>query len=740
MAFPGMSQTVVDLSTGRTLSANKSSEPKKSIVNNNLTTQVTYAIDNILLEADPDFEDEYLFSIEGFGRNNIPGEPATLTRNDCIHVPHGYTAYLSVTDCRYKELPYKLGPSRVEPADVDTAYKYDNTTVAVRPFSGTFPSAFVSMGDKEYYRGECIQYINISPILYDYRNECVRILTNLTYSVTLQKGQALSAPKSTLKIFDDDFLSSMVMNPQSAQQKATDKTTEKSIKDYLIITTPKYEEEVNRFARWKKITGFNTYVISHASWTIEEVKSEIISFADEHPNLYYLLLVGDYEDIPATIDPNVWKDDTFVSDYPYGSLDGDDLADIYLGRVSVSSKEEAKNVFDKIISYTKNPPSVNSFYGNAAHGAYYQTSTRVDKEARAFIQTSETIRNMMVSRGKSIERIYYTPSSNNPQLFNNGKPLPAEITRDFFEWAGNSEDISKAINDGIFYIFHRDHGAATYWDVPRFSIYDMDNLTNSKLLPVVFSINCNTGRFDVNCCFSEKFLRKYDSGCVAIFGAGGLSPTWHNDALSIGMFTFINESLNEQNKPVRPIQLGEILSKGMAHMIATHGLNNTSEYERKIYHVFGDPSMEFYISLPDSIQNVNIERGSTISVSSDSQTEIIIYNETKDKIEIFNSNTFSLANPELDNVTICIRGTGLRPIIIADTDPSTITIQDEFINSSRSYTANKINVGNAIDKDMPKGNVIFNSGTISLNGEIFMDCGTEVKKGVIFNAKKVLDN
>ena len=49
---------------------------------------------------------------------------------------------------------------------------------------------------------------------------------------------------------------------------------------------------------------------------------------------------------------------------------------------------------------------------------------------------------------------------------------------------------------------HRDHGFEDGWGDPYFDTGHVSGLTNGELLPVVFSLNCLTGRFDGMECFA----------------------------------------------------------------------------------------------------------------------------------------------------------------------------------------------------------------------------------------------
>ncbi|MBE6292220.1 MAG: hypothetical protein E7091_07405 [Bacteroidales bacterium] len=67
------------------------------------------------------------------------------------------------------------------------------------------------------------------------------------------------------------------------------------------------------------------------------------------------------------------------------------------------------------------------------------------------------------------------------------------------------------INEGCFYILHRDHGNVDGWSDPEFKVNNILDLSNNSKLPIVFSMNCLTGRYQDSLteeCFAKALLKK----------------------------------------------------------------------------------------------------------------------------------------------------------------------------------------------------------------------------------------
>jgi len=188
------------------------------------------------------------------------------------------------------------------------------------------------------------------------------------------------------------------------------------------------------------------------------------------------------------------------------------------------------------------------------------------------------------------ERIYVTAPYINPTHYT-------------FAWDGDADDIINAIESGIFILNHRDHGMESGWGDPYFITSHVSGLTNGEFLPVVFSINCLTGRFDGMECFAEEFLRKDGGGAVAVFAATRVSYSGYNDYLCRGFYDAQWPDFDtEVGTDVPMYTLGELLNYGKVYMTQTWG--DPWGYEEltfRLFHVFGDPSMEIWTAFPQDL-------------------------------------------------------------------------------------------------------------------------------------------
>jgi len=413
--------------------------------------------------------------------------------------------------------------------------------------------------------------------------------------------------------------------------------------EYLIITHPTFATAAQELADWKYNKGILTKVISTAKTgdTAEDIRQYIQDAYDTwNPKPSYVLLVGDAEYVPTNyLYEHPYQGTNTASDLWYATVNGSDYyPDIFIGRISVDSLYQADTIIQKILGYEKTPPADTQFYRNGAFATYFQDDDPRDGyEDRRFVKTSEEIRDYLLTQTYDIGRIYCADPDVNPTNYNNGvyangEPLPPELLRPAFAWEGDHVDISNAINQGSLIVNHRDHGFTHGWGDPYYDIDHIDNLSNEELLPIVFSINCDSGRFDTEEgeCFCEEFTRKNNGGAIGAVGATRVSYSGLNDFLCRGFYDAIWPDFDPAIGGSNPLySMGQVLNYGKSYMADTW--SNPGEYERvtfEMFHWFGDPTMEIWTDVP---QSMVVDHPSEIN-GSDAVT-VIVHDSFENPIE-----------------------------------------------------------------------------------------------------------
>ncbi len=744
-------QTLVKLSDDFSIPNNSSISPRRIIKEIEGGIKVSYEFDFVEKIADDTFSNASIIRIADFGFYGEMEAPALPLRIDRFSFS-GHECKVNIIDSAYIELPMEISPVR-PPMENGISKGPKNLFIKpIKPYIGFFPKSAISYTINAY-RTQYIVDIHVMPVQYDYQRKKVRIFTRLSYLV--ENGQHDFGQQSHAYLKNDDiFLSNVVLNPSKMSSNMKTISSEIEIPGFLIISTPLFSNAVTKLAEWKRTIGFNVKVVMKNTWTEAEVRNAIAS-ANINDSLHYLLIVGDYEQVPGKMvsdsiyTSDGWKHYTYTTDYYYGCLQQNIYPTIRRGRLSVSSSNEAMTVVDKILQYEQAPITQQSFYDTGLNCAYFQDDDRNCYEDVRFTLTSENIRDYLVNeKGKNINRVYTTEDNVYPNFWNNTYYgfdnqlafIPAELWRLYgFQWDGDAADIQNSINDGVFYVLHRDHGQIGGWWKPAFSIIDVNELTNGKKLPIVFSMNCRTGRYNGVTCFAEAFLRNGNGGCVAIYAASETSFSGYNDALTIGMFDAIwpssgffksfpfSNTISLSSTPA--YKLGDILDIGLSQISTIYDYGNNSivlKHTKEIFHCFGDPSMEIYTEKPTIFSNVSYSvENNVINVFVPESGKITFYAPITGDIASFEG--ACIQYPYSSDLRISITKHNKIPLII---EAGTLCLQNTTIGDNVSYESDTIKVGENVTTIKPKGEVRISRGTTSLKGKtIELSSGTTVELG-----------
>ena len=771
--------------TGTFVGESSAERPERRVSVSPDGVTVTYEFKHAVVLSDPDVADYYLWRISGFGHSVVPGEPDVPVRWDSFALPEGCASFtVSVLESACVDVPLRLSPAR---APQPEGKESPAVVPDIAPYEGWFPREVVETGEVRVYRGRSVAEVGVYPVRYDWKNGVVRACSKIVYRVTFGEGGLRSAPEGRIAP-DDSFLDNTTLNGNVGAagyemfRSAGD--TGSAGKDYLILSTPEFEEAVRRLADWKRTLGFGVHTRLRGDWTPERIKSAVKEVYRSAPSLYYLLIVGDHDDVPAedmarTIVNNKGYafDYRYVTDYYYGCVDGegDVLADLYRGRLPVSTAMEAVTVVDKIIRYERNPVRDAAFYDMGLHCAYFEdcfpdgTDGPGDGiEDKRFTLTSEEVRNYMPSKGKTVNRVYFAYDYNYsetdnyppPTFWNKGEfawgdSIPVELQRPYFAWDGDSADIVRYIDEGAFYVLYRGHGTDSTWVQPHFTGDNILSLANGDRLPVVFSINCETGSFQEDDCFAEVFLRKKGGGAVAVYAATEKSWPGYNDAMVIGMFDAIwpdpgvdsklYNFLGMTTSPSRlreTTRLGEILDQGLRRMEETWGQSwkgnsISTQFTREIFHCFGDPGMRIYTDTPTEFKKLSITCDVyKVRVDLGSEAgDIAFYDKLTEEIRFYTGRSAEYSG-DPRHVRVCVSGHNKIPFIGYPVCPDTYYIQNEIVQGSKHYKSDVIRAGSQVTDDKPSGEVVFDGGEIKVSGHrLILDRGTTIKPGTKFEVQ-----
>lgn len=732
--------------------------------------------------------------IEGFSKMKDIGNPALPSHTDIIAAPENAKFKIRIIETTYEELSSfmihpALSPATDRYGDPEPPFVINQQLYNINAF---FPDNIISISEQQKIRNIPLAFIQIRPVQFNPVTGKIRVYSKIKYKIEFT-GNNLST--ATLGQDNSSHYIKIIRNYILNNSIITDNNVESKIngdrKDYIIITHPNYLEAADSLKKWKQQLGYSVEIVSKSGWTSAQIKDSIHSrYHNWSPHPDYFVIIGDHDLVPGEIhqDPNYGDD--FATDLYYACMDGpaDFIADMGFGRISVSSASQAMQVVQKIINYERNPVNDVNFYNTGINCAQFQDESPQNGYAdRRFAQTSEDALNYLSGTlGYNVSRVYktepsVTPTNWNNGYYSNGEPLPPYLLKPGFPWDGDATDITNGINAGAFYVLHRDHGyvGGSGWHRPYYVKSSIDNLNNGNKVPVVFSINCHTGEYQLNECFAEKFLRKTNGGAVGVIAAAYYSYSGYNDGFTLGIFDAIwsNPGLIPNftgsggipNPIITPhsdiFTMGDVMNQGLIRMAETWGQDS---YTHELFHYFGDPAMKIWTAQPVPITANHVDTipcGSTsITISGCNcadATATLFYNNTLIGITQLSSGSGTInfndtINDPLLSSTLTISGHNFIPYIIelptgsCDIPPvtdfiasdtiaiicgnyhSVISFTDLSINSPNfwiwSFVPSTVTFVNGTNQNSQNPEVIFNApGSYSVSLKAYNNYGANTK-------------
>lgn len=606
------------------LFAQENSEPSVSrIIENESINGLTieYQISNF--ETIKDTTNKTIFDklhIKDFSHLHKTGKPSLPANNDMFLIPEGSTAKIKIISIRADTLDDFLimpaHPPRPDEKVNNREFRMDTSFYQKDTF---YPSKVVALHQQQMIRNMRIGRVKVTPFRYDPAKKQLIVIREIRYKIDFNASSGYFKDISKhsdhyLNTLPNKFLNDRSISKEIKQHKTKNSTSDP---DYLIISHSNFHLASDTLALWKEQLGYDVKIIERSNWTTQQITDSVAHYYNNstpHPD--YFVILGDHQFVPAK---EYSAGSNRYTDLYYACMDSvnDFYPDMAHGRIAVSSPGEALTVVNKIIDYEKNLPQDTSFFNNGLNCAYFQDNDTSGYANRRFVHTSEEVRNYLLTQNYNVERVYYahswiTPTHFNAGYYSNGQPLPPSLLKsNGFNWDGDGQDVTQAINSGKFYVLHRDHGYSGGWGDPDFSTSNIPNLQNTDNLPVVFSMNCSSGRFTKNISFAEKLLRKPDGGASGVIAASSTSYSGYNDALSVGFVDAIwaNPGLvpnfgsgGIQNPSISPHSnirtMGDVLNHGLMRMSQTWGKSRTT-YE--LFHYHGDPAMRIRTQPPQII-------------------------------------------------------------------------------------------------------------------------------------------
>jgi hypothetical protein len=552
-------------------------------------------------------------SLPGTDAPSKPGTPGIPVVSNFLAVPDGAKLKIKTNDVDKVVIEgVDVFPAQPDPVDQDTeAPNFLAPPFADAPFTlnrnsynhdGPIPAKPADADMLGQARDLTLGALQIPAAQYNPESKKLTVLKSVDVTLTFAGGTHTFSDE--LRNPWEQFqrrLGAMLLNDRLLRRFDVREIIRRCGEEMLVITNPATVNAANSFAAARSAAGIRTRVFQTgpAPGGIGSTPAEIQSFIRGRVNNRtlcirpsYVTILGDDDLVPTF--PGI---NGIPSDLPYSMRnDLDELPDIAVGRIIGNDLPAIQTAVNKIISYENSPPS-GPWLHRAAIAAQFQDDDNNGQENRTFIQFAETLRSALVAHRESVNRVYGEHPGNNPQKFNDGTDLPADLKKPAFAWNGTGADVTAAWNEGRFLMVHRDHGYSDGWGTPSYGTANVQALTNGAMLPVLMSVNCSSAAYDYDeTSFVGEALVKANGGAVGAFGDTRDSPTWHNTQIALGFADGLLPFVLPSEGPATRQRTGDALINGKLRLagLAPPATDGSTRNELYLWHYFGDPTMQMW--------------------------------------------------------------------------------------------------------------------------------------------------
>lgn len=433
----------------------------------------------------------------------IEGAPDLMKITTSIIIPDKERMQIELVSSSYQDYHnVDISPSKgnlyrdIDPATV--VLKYGE----IYQKDAFFPGELAELRTPHIVRDFRGQTAVIYPFQYNPIQKILRVYNDIKLKISVKDNHGVNTinrsefPSGITKdfdwIYDQHFTNYSVMksailyNPISEQG------------DMLIVYHQDFWSSIQPFIKWKKMKGIDvkTEDVSNIG-AAGAIKTYIENEYNNNPSLVYVLLVGDHGYVPSSSTSAGDSDNNYA--YIVGS---DHYPDLFMGRFSAETEDEAKTMVYRTIEYEKHPDSADD-WARIGVGIGSEDGT-----------SSNNPNNPPTGMGDDGEADWHHNMNIKADLLG----FTYTDVFEFYEggtYSGSTDapgnpssmDLSNTLNLGAGVINYTGHGSDYSFATTGFDISNINNLTNDGMWPFIWSVACVNGNFTSQTCFAEAWLR-----------------------------------------------------------------------------------------------------------------------------------------------------------------------------------------------------------------------------------------
>jgi hypothetical protein len=471
----------------------------------------------------------------------------------------------------------------------------------VYQIDGFYPGTLASLREPFIMRDIRGQSLDVYPIQYNPVTKILRVYSEITVTVINTQNEGINEfitqkRHKTIELSFAQMYNNMFINSSVLQSRGYPTGEEGEL---LIICHSAFMSDMKPYVDWKHKIGRKTTLVSTEDitpLTYANIKTYIQDYYNSNDNLAYVLLVGDFAQIPVysywipPIPPYI-PGQTCYQDIYYAQLTSSTYLDVLIGRMSAETSAHVQTQVQRSIWYERDINTSDTWLSKAI-GLAANEGTGGHDGGEADHVHMNNIRNRFLVYG-------YDPVY---QEYSNNAGVPTT----------NAAQISSRFNDGVGMANYCNHGDYDGWYLTQGYSYisytnsHVNALTNAGKLPYIFSVACNNGEFPNKTCFAETWMRASKSGqptgAVATFMAT-ISISWQPPMTAQDEFVNICLDLptpySSWGEPGTKRTMAGAMLNASQKMRLKHGSSGNNDYNSWL--VFGDPTLMFRTKTPEEM-------------------------------------------------------------------------------------------------------------------------------------------
>lgn len=624
-----------------------------------------YKLENVRHES----IDGQAIILDGIFLPNQAGMPDLPVVSRYVAIPRGAEVLVNVKNIVTETVEnVDIMPAPELPLDDDkTPMRYERNELVYNT-DVYFPAQTILVSEPTKIRDVDVVIFSVTPFQYNPISKELIVTKHIDVELSFEGGNGvLGGDPRYLSPAWEHIISDMVINADALPNHDYQRFIKEAIQrdadgcEYLIITPDNADfiQLADSIKLFRNQQGILTQVV-----TLDECGGNngaaihdyiMNAYNDWEIPVSAVLLLGDHNTddtqgiVSYTMNNHPGGDgyNPYISDNKYGDMNGDNLPDVAIGRITGRNFDELYHMINKDLQYERHPTTNPHFYDKPITAMGFQLE-------RWFQLCSETVNGFWEhGLGKHpvrLNAIYEgTPGSqwstadNTNTIVNyfgpNGLGYIPQTMSHLTEWDANGSAVNAAINAGAFIIQHRDHGAEELWGEPGYSIGNVQRLVNPDLT-YVMSNNCLTGKFNYggpNGCFAEAFHR-HQYGALGLIAATEVSYSFLNDVYVWGVYDNLWPEFMPDYGTTHPHDFilpayGNAAGKFFLSQSSWAGWSGGKEITYYLFHHHGDVYMNLYTEMPQNLDvtmlpvvvegateyNVTADEGSTICITANGE-------------------------------------------------------------------------------------------------------------------------